>query len=378
MSKPTDWRLVGLLCGLNALAAAQAGKVPPLLPLLREELGLGLFTASWLLSLFTLIGASCGFIAGRGAEAVGLRRGCLAGLGLLAAGGLLGAAAPGYPVLLAARVLEGCGLLAVVVSAPGMLRQAAAPADMPRVFALWGGSTPAGVALGMLLAPLLALPGWRMVWLCSGLAALGFALLLVPVLRLAEAPPGQARGRPSGLMLRFGAAFGCYTLAWYSVVGFLPTLFTERLGWAATAVAPLAAAVVAANIVGNLAAGRLRQRGWSSTRAGVAATLGMALFGLGVFLPLPAPLAIACCLVFSGMGGLLPPQLLEAAATLGARGAGAAAVGVVLQGSNLGQLIGPVLVGAVVEHAGWSAASLPLLLGCVGAGLLALGLRRLA
>jgi hypothetical protein len=93
---------------------------------------------------------------------------------------------------------------------------------------------------------------------------------------------------------------------------------------------------------------------------------------------LPPLLAFACCLGFSGIGGLLPPQLLEAAATLAARGAGAAAIGVVLQGSNLGQLLGPLLIGGVVERAGWAAAGLPLLLACTAAAGLALGLRRLA
>src|SRR5690349_19485852 len=104
--KPTDWRLVGLLAGAGALAAAQAGKVPPLLTLLRAEYGLGLFTASWLLSLFALLGATGGFLAGRAAEALGVRRACLAGVGLLALGGGLGALAPGYGVLLLSRAVE--------------------------------------------------------------------------------------------------------------------------------------------------------------------------------------------------------------------------------------------------------------------------------
>lgn len=379
MAQRTDWGLVALLCGSSVLAAAQVGKVPPLLPGLRAEFGLGLLDASWLLSLFTLIAACTGFLAGRVAERVGPKRAMPWGLGLLALGGLLGAAAPGYGWLLASRVLEGCGLLAIVVSGPGLVRRNAAPQDQAQGFAYWSASTPAGVTIAMALAPVIGLLGWRAVWLVGAVLALLYLVPLRRALARAEPPPPSGFRRPDLATIGIGACFACYTMTWYTVVGFMPTLMLERLHWPAAIIGPASALVVAVNVGGNLVGGQLRARGLIKRwQAAVAGAVGLAVFGLGVFSPLPPLLAFACALLFSAVGGMLPAQILEAAAQLGVqRGLGAAAPGVVMQFSNIGQLVGPVILGATVEAAGWGAATLPVLLGSLGSLALAFSMRRL-
>jgi len=56
------------------------------------------------------------------------------------------------------------------------------------------------------------------------------------------------------------------------------------------------------------------------------------------------------CLLFSGIGGLIPATLLSAAS-------GPVAVGLVMQGSNLGQVVGPAAVGGAISLFGWPAAA---------------------
>ena len=74
-------------------------------------------------------------------------------------------------------------------------------------------------------------------------------------------------------------------------------------------------------------------------------------------------------LVFSAMGGLVPACLLPSVPQVSATPAHAAlAMGLLMQGSNLGQALGPLLVGSAVDRYGWSAAAV-----CVVVAAMAMG-----
>ena len=84
------------------------------------------------------------------------------------------------------------------------------------------------------------------------------------------------------------------------------------------------------------------------------------------------------CVAFSAVGGLIPATLLGSAPLLAPRPAlAAASVGLVMQGSNLGQVIGPVTVGAVIDRHGWPSAAWVVVAAGAGGLLIAWGLRRL-
>jgi MFS family permease len=62
-------------------------------------------------------------------------------------------------------------------------------------------------------------------------------------------------------------------------------------------------------------------------------------------------------LIFSGVGGLVPACLISGAPVLAKNEKDATiAVGLMMQGSSLGQVIGPVVLTAVVASFSWSAA----------------------
>ena len=104
----------------------------------------------------------------------------------------------------------------------------------------------------------------------------------------------------------------------------------------------------------------------------------MGLSEWGIFTPsLGNEVRYALCLVFSFAGGFIPASLFSGASkhapSLGHMGA---ATGMLMQGSNLGQFVGPSLVAAAVAAAGgsWTGALAPLIGGAVltmAAGLLA-------
>ena len=108
-----------------------------------------------------------------------------------------------------------------------------------------------------------------------------------------------------------------------------------------------------------------------------------ALYALMQFLFAPALGALSDrfgrrpVLLFSLAGGLLPASTVGGAAQLVPNPALiAVAMGLVMQGSYLGQVIGPSLFGSVVQAAGWPAAAIPVALAALGAVAAAFALRR--
>ncbi|WP_206413819.1 MFS transporter, partial [Lysobacter enzymogenes] len=161
--------------------------------------------------------------------------------------------------------------------------------------------------------------------------------------------------------LLLALAFALYALQFYALLSFLPTLLMQRLQVDAASAGTLGGLAIGANVIGNLAAGWLLRRGARRWRLIALASLTMGAAAAGAFaLPLPAMAAYALCVLFALAGGLLPASAIGGAAAL-ERDPGriAIAVGLLMQGSYLGQVLGPPLFGSVVQAAGWPAAAWP-------------------
>jgi cyanate permease len=90
-----------------------------------------------------------------------------------------------------------------------------------------------------------------------------------------------------------------------------------------------------------------------------AASLVMGLAGLGIFSDwLPDPLRYVCCLLLTGVGGVIPVAVLSSSVVLAANPQQIGTLqGLYLQGSNLGQFAGIPLIAAIVAATGqWSSA----------------------
>ena len=104
----------------------------------------------------------------------------------------------------------------------------------------------------------------------------------------------------------------------------------------------------------------------------------MGLCALGIFVPVfgAAP-TFVLSLLFSAIGGLIPATLLSSAPLLAPTAAPAPmVVGLMMQGSNLGQVVGPGTVGTAVQRHGWEAAAVAVVLGALLAAAAAMGLPR--
>ena len=367
------------------------GKLPPALPVLGQVLGVTLLQAGFLLSSMQLAGMLLGLLTGLAVQRVGLKRSMMLGLLVVALGSALGALANNAAWLLATRVMEGLGFLWVVLPAPALLRQSVAAQRVNRVMGFWGAYMPLGTSLGLLLGPYvmhLAMPdmGWRLWWgVLSGWCALLALLVLWQI--PADAEPATAstenhkilgltlRSRPAWLL---ALSFAVYSGQWLAVVGFLPTIYALA-GLASAHAGWLTALAAAANIVGNVSAGRLlerRVRPLTLLRTGFVA---MAAGAVMAFLPqLDARLQYAAVLVFSAVGGLIPATLFSLSVRLAPSPAAVSStVGWMQQWSALGQFSAPPLVAWVaVQAGGWQLTGVVSVVCCAAGLLLASAIHR--
>ncbi|WP_207479126.1 MFS transporter [Arenibaculum pallidiluteum] len=385
----TAWRRVLLVVFAGVAAAMHVGKAPPALAEIRSDLGIGLVAAGWVVSLTALVGAVLGAGIGALTDRVGPRGAFLAGLGLLTCGSLAGAAALAPLQLFVSRAVEGCGLILVLVSAPGLIVYATQPADRRMAFALWGAWMPLGLGTMMLLSvPLLHVFGWRAGWLAAAALTALSGLLLAVAFPRGAGRAGAARGRVlPRLALAAGrrgpwllaVSFFFYSMSFITVFGFLPTFLIEGQGLSAAEAVPLTALAVYGNAAGNVAAGGLLRRGWPRWALMALACCAMGAASFGIFAAsMPGLVRYALCLVFAVVGGLLPATVLGAAAAFAPRPDLVGTVnGMIVQGINCGQLVGPPALALIVSTAGgWSSAPL-LLAGAALAGLAAaFGIRR--
>ncbi len=353
------------------VAAFHVGKVPPALPSIREELDASLGQAGWLLSTINLITASGGMAIALTADRFGHRLLVLLGTALCFAASLAGAFAGSVDTLLVGRVFEGLGFIAVTVALPTLLLRIARPADQRLVMTLWTSYMPAGAGSMMLIAAVV-LPGtsWRIAWLvASGASALMLVALLLRALPRHELDPVPVKRRPvlhemaevasSGGPLAISLCFGAYSCCWFAVIGFLPTLQVERLGFATSTAAIVTAVVTIVNVGGNLGAGWLMHHGLPRVAVIVGAALSMAFCAAGIFVDgVPDLLRLLLAGVYSAVIGVVPGALFTALPVHAPRPElVGASTGLLMQGSNIGALIGPPITGAMVAAAGWPSAA---------------------
>ncbi|AVJ28414.1 CynX/NimT family MFS transporter [Achromobacter spanius] len=360
------WGAVLAIVGAGVVAALQVGKVIIAAPLLRKDMGLDLASIGTLTAVFSILGMVGGIAAGGVIARFGARRMLILGLAATAAGTAAGALAPGYGVLLGSRVIEGLGFLMITVAGPAALQRIVTGGRRDFAFALWSCYMPAGMAIAMLASQ--AFDDWHAYWWCAGIAA-GVALASIVV--LAPPTPGGAalswQGLRQDTVDTMGAAgpmllalsFTLYSLMFFALFTFLPVLLMEQLGLTLAAAGLYSAIASAANVVGNLGAGVLLARGWRRSTLIACASAVMAAVSLLIFgSALPAMTTFLLCVLFSAVGGLIPATLLGTAPLVAPRPAlTAASVGLVMQGSNLGQVIGPVAVGGAIDRFGWTSAS---------------------
>jgi EmrB/QacA subfamily drug resistance transporter len=288
------------------------------LPTLGQDLHTSISTIQWVATIYLLAFASVIPLSGWAAGRFGAKRVWLASLGVFMAGSLLSGLSPSIGALVAFRVIQGLGAGMIMPLGQAILAQAAGPKRMGRVMSIIG--------VPMLLVPifgpliggsLISAASWRWIFFVNlpvGLVAIVLAVRLLPA---APPRPGHRLDMAGAVLLSGGLALFLYGLAQTSQHAQLAT--PSSLG-------PMVAGAV---LVGMFVCHALRvphplldvrlfrQRGFA---AGAAANLvvGVALFGVGLLLPLYFEIVRGASPLKTGL--LLAPQGLGAALSISLAG----------------------------------------------------------
>jgi cyanate permease len=374
----THWPAVWAAIATGVIAAAYVGKLPPAIPLLREEFGLSLIAAGWVNSIFNTLSVGTAAFVGVLAGRYGALRFCGAGLVAMMLGGALGAVAQGEGLLFASRIVEGGGFIAITVSAPALIIAACAPRERNLTLGLWASYLPIGSGLTIAASPfLLGSIGWRGLWLAIVLLTLACAIALWRSRTDYRAAPAAAPTLSSILpaLRRLGPwwlalAFACYSLMYYALAVWLPTFLMQERGASITRAALLTALLIGCNVCGNLLGGWLMHRAAPRGHLISLAFVVMAACACGIFsAALPDMLRFTLCALFMLGGGTIPASILSGGQAYAREASQISSIqGLIVQVAQIGPFAGPPLLAAVVSAAGNWEAALGVLLAAAACG----------
>ena len=152
------------------------------------DLAGGVSGLQWVLNAYTLTFASLLLTGGTLGDRLGARNVYIAGLALFAVASALCAGAPGLPMLIAARSLQGGGAALLVPASMTLISHTWTGArERTAVFGLWAGLGGVALASGPLLGGILvAVTGWRSIFLANVPICIAG---MVMALRVAQAAP---------------------------------------------------------------------------------------------------------------------------------------------------------------------------------------------
>lgn len=346
-----------LLAGV--LTGAQLGKIAPLIPWYRNEVGFSLVEAGWLAAVLGIFIALAALPAGWLIDRIGLKRSILIGAVLLSAGGIALALADTAATIFAARLVEAVGYLALCVALPAVLNDISPVDWRGPVLAIWSGFVPLGFAtsdfLALAMLPLYAPPAYllAMVLLFAVLAAGALWLMNGIVVSAPASATGSVSQTLSLPIVLIAVSFGAFVILSVSMFTFMPAFVAGEGAHFLVSAGVIALSVPLGNVLASILV-RGRAAGYMAQ---------LAVFGFAVSAATAVPaftlsdpaLATIAALALAISGALVASAQFAAIPYVTPHGGSVpVAIGLVCQAGGLGTVFGPPLAAAVVEAFGWS------------------------
>lgn len=324
------------------------------------DLGVSLLTFGLLLAVYDLAEVVLKPVFGTLSDRIGVKPVIIGGLAVFAVASLAGVFAGNAFLLGLARLGQGAAASAFSPASSAAVARLAGPRAAGRFFGRYGSYKSLGYALGPLIgAGLIALGGFPLLFAAlTILAASTAAWVILAVPRLPVLPRPRytlgdlARQTTHRSFLVPTLALAAATGALGVAVGFLP-LLAAALQFPLLASMAAVTVLAVASTVTQPVVGSLRDAGRITTRAGVAAGLGLIAVGLALVAAVPsAPVVyVSAAIIGLGIGTVTPLGFAHLAATTPPERLGRT-MGSAELGREVGDAGGPLLVGGIAATLG--------------------------
>ena len=308
---PYAWVILvlGYLCGVNG--SLIMNKISPLVPDLMAAFDLNLSASGLMMTVYGVTGMLLALPGGLIIQRLGLRPAGMIAFGCTISGAVLGALSGSYSLLLASRVLEGFGVVLILILIPAAISMWFPPEKSGTPMGIFSTSVPVGGFVTLTVIPALALSlGWQGVWWLS--AATSLLVMTAFWFLIRTAPPNKPAvidpdAPKPGILTEMRAVIGnksiwLLTLTWSSfgmvltpIITFYPTFLATEQGYAMARAGFLAGLISVANVPSAPLAG------WISDLIG--SRKWVTLAGLLILLPL-------CLLLFQASGSMIPVAMI--------------------------------------------------------------------
>jgi len=384
------WVILALIVLAQTVANIGPLGIPAIASLIRDDLGLTLAQAGSFLSAYYIGPVTMSLFGGMLADRWGTARTLVLGQAIIAVGLLAASVAPTYGVFVALMIVAGVGYGALNPTSTTAAMSWFPPRQRATVVGLKQVGLPFGGMLGAVTLPALALTlGWRGAIAASALAIGACAIASAAIYRdppdeVAARRATTARGalrsvlrtRDLWLVAAATAVFAAMQTVW---MAFLALYLQGVVGLSLLAASRYLALAQGGGVLGRVAFGMLSDRVFAGRRrtplaiAGCTSALcsvAIAFTGADTSAVWLGTLALLFGFAGIGWNGVQHTLMAE----LAGPGAAATAVGLGLAVSSAGVMLGPVVFGWLVQHAGgyrgpWLALAVSM---AIGLGVLAL------
>jgi MFS family permease len=187
-------------------------KVPTIMGNIMAMFSMSAAEASWLMSIFTLVGIFIAIPSGGLAEKFGPKRMLVVSSGIIILGSVLGAFSTTSTLLVVSRAIEGIALTIITTSGPILIERCVKPEKIGTALGIWGVWGCLGAMTAAVITPTaFEMLGFQGVWFGYAAVSLVAAILLLAFIHSPAAGPAAAK--PSGTVLAADAVADVATTA---------------------------------------------------------------------------------------------------------------------------------------------------------------------